>query len=179
VTPTKRLRLYLDHTEPSVVFRFIRPDGSRDQILGLRLVTFANLFRQLLPVAASADYGITQCIVDTGSYLSVIPQRIWQLFRPGVVTPLAFDPSTSALQRRLTVGGGTFPFELGEATLRLEDQRQRYMMVTAVVQLLLDGGSFPLPMTIGLRGGVIDGRTLTAQPDPVAPFGQGWHLEEP
>lgn len=179
MTPTKRLRLYLDYTEPSVAFRFIRPDGSRYHIPGLRLITFVNFFHQLLPVRQSAKLGIEKCIIDTGSYLSVIPQAIWQFFRPGVVTPLAFDPSTSALQRRLTVGGDTFSFELGEITLRLEDPRQRYLTVTAAVQLLQDGGSFPLPMTIGLRGGVIDGRTLTAKPDPAAPFGRGWHLDEP
>jgi len=30
-----------------------------------------------------------------------------------------------------------------------------------------------------IRGGFLDGRRLLAEPDPIAPFGQKWTLEEP
>jgi hypothetical protein len=34
-------------------------------------------------------------------------------------------------------------------------------------------------MVLGLRGRAIDGRVLRGAPDPAAPFGQDWFLEDP
>ena len=36
-----------------------------------------------------------------------------------------------------------------------------------------------MPMTIGLRGGAIDGRVIRSELDPGASFGQAWWLEDP
>ena len=52
------------------------------------------------------------------------------------------------------------------------------MDVRVVAQLTRDNGALTIPMTLGLRGGVIDGRRLRADPDPIVPFGQSWWLED-
>lgn len=81
-------------------------------------------------------------------------------------------------QRSVTLGGGTFPYELGEVRLRLLDLAGGTMDVTVVAQLTRDGGKFMAPMILGLRGGAIDGRILRSQPDSSAPYGQAWLLED-
>jgi hypothetical protein len=117
--------------------------------------------------------------VDTGSPLSVIPQYIWSQFRAGAVTPLAFDPAMTPIQRRTIIAGGRYPFELGELDVELFDYDRHTMVVRIVAQFTRDGGTLVTPMILGLRGGAIDGRILHAEPDPAAPFGQAWFLEDP
>jgi hypothetical protein len=79
----------------------------------------------------------------------------------------------------LTVSGGNYPYELGELTVPLRDLNGRTMDVRIVAQLTHDGGTLVMPMTLGLRGGAIDGRALRAEPDSGATFGQAWWLEDP
>ena len=52
------------------------------------------------------------------------------------------------------------------------------MSLRIVAQLTRDGGALTIPMTLGLRGGVTDGHVLRAEPDPAAPFGHSWFLED-
>ena len=94
------------------------------------------------------------------------------------MTPLAFPTGTPPGETRLVVAGGMYSYTLGEIVLRLEDSRRQRLDVAVVAELTRDGGALRIRLTIGLRGGVIDGRTLTAVPDPLAPFGQAWALEE-
>jgi hypothetical protein len=179
MAPPKPLRLYLDYGSPPHVLRFIRPGGAAGAIPGLRLITYANFLRSLIPSREAADYAICECVIDTGSFLSVVPQRIWRHFLPGLVTPLPFDPSTPHGLRFLTIAGGTHPFDLGEITLRLEDRSGEALNVTLVAKFTRDGGALRIPLTLGLRGGVLDGRVLRAEPDPTAPHGQAWSLADP
>jgi hypothetical protein len=51
--------------------------------------------------------------------------------------------------------------------------------VTVVARLTHDGGTLTIPLSLGLRGGVIDGRILIGEPDLSAPFGQVWWLQDP
>ncbi len=157
-----------------------RPDGSRHLIPALRLWVYVDLMTQVQPGsdpalgAASPD-----CIIDTGSHLSIIPEYVWGQFKPGVVTPLPFDPAMPQPRRFVTVSGGRFPYVLGELTLPLRDLDRRTLDVRIVAQLTQDNGTLTMPMTLGLRGGAIDGRILRSEPDPAASFGQAWWLEDP
>ena len=81
--------------------------------------------------------------------------------------------------RFVSVGNGNFPYELGELAVRLIDHNQRRMDLRIVAQFTRDGGALAIPMTLGLRGGAIDARVLRSEPDPAAPFGQVWWLEDP
>jgi hypothetical protein len=74
---------------------------------------------------------------------------------------------------------GDTPYGLGELTIRLTDLDHRTMDVRLVAQLTRDNGALTVPMALGLRGGAIDGRVLRSAPDPGAPFGQDWFLEDP
>ncbi len=173
-----RVRLYLVADPP--VFRFIRPGGVPDSIPALRLRAQVNLvpyIRSRGPAALQA--ALPECIVDTGCYLAVIPEYIWSHFHPNAVTPLPFDPAMPAYHRFVSLGGGNYPYELGELTVRLWDQSRRTMDLRVVAQFTRDNGTLTLPMVLGLRGGALDGRILRGVPDPAAPFGQDWSLEDP
>lgn len=175
----KSLKLYLKPSDPPPVVWFRRPDGSLDSLTGLRLIAAANLMPVLVRGLGSGKYAITDCIVDTGAYFSIIAERLWRRFVPGFVTPLPFDARTPPLLRHVTIGGGTFPYELGELTIRLEDRDRNHLSVTFIAKLAHDRGRLSVPFTLGLRGGVLDGRTLRATPDPAAAHGQAWELADP
>jgi hypothetical protein len=174
-----RLRLYLDQAGGHLAHRFLRPDGSSDVIPCLRLITYANLLRQVLRTPKAASIAVSRCVIDTGAYIGVVPEAVWCCLRPGVVTPLPFEPATPPQLRTITIAGGSYPFDLGEITLRLEDRAGGKLDVRLVAKFTRDGGALAIPLTLGLRGGVLDGRTLRAAPDPAAPFGQAWVLEDP
>ncbi|AMV24354.1 hypothetical protein VT84_08155 [Gemmata sp. SH-PL17] len=175
-----RVRLYLMPAANNTVFRFVRPGGQRDSIPALRLRALVSLIAHVRPGGpASARAGLPECIVDTGSHLTVIPEYIWRHFYPGAVTPLPFDSAMSHVQRSVSLGGGTFPYELGELAVQLTDYSHRTMDLRVVAQLTHDNGVLTIPMVLGLSGGVTDGRVLRAEPDPSAPFGQAWSLEDP
>lgn len=174
-----RVQLYLKHAHPAHVYRFLRPGGGLGTIPGLRLVVYVRLVGLVHSGRLGERIVFPDCVIDTGAYLSIVPQVIWQQFLPGVVTPLPFHPSTPAHLRTLTIGGGTFPFDLGEMTIPLHDPSGGQMNLVVVAKFTRDGGRLPIPLTLGLGGGVIDGRVLRAYPDPAAPFGQAWALEDP
>lgn len=174
-----RIRLYLRPLSGSSAFQFVRPGGTPDAIPALRLFTYVDLRtavrlgRSLAAKAAHPD-----CVIDTGAHLSVIPEYVWSFFRPGIVTPLPFDPAMPQRHRSFFIGGGRYPYDLGELTLQLRDLDRRTMDVR-IAQLTRDGGTLTIPMILGLRGGAIDGRIFRSAPDPAAAFGQDWFLEDP
>ena len=171
--------LYLRRADPPHVIWFRMPDGSRDSLPALRLVAFVNLMHDLLTGRTAARYAITAAVIDTGALFSVVGEDLWRQFRPGVVTPLPFDPLTPPHLRSITIAGGTFPYDLGELTLRLEDKNGTALAATVVAKLLRDGGRMPVPLTLGLRGGFFEGRTVHAEPDTAAAFGERWTIEGP
>jgi hypothetical protein len=175
-----RVRLYLRPTQKPHNYIFFRPDGSTGSIEGLRLRAFVRFLGR---VDISTDDGkaaaFPECVVDTGSYLTITPEQIWRHFLPSVVTPLPFHPSMPALHRSITIAGGTYPYELGELVIPLRDQAGGAMNVTVVAKLTRDRGALPIPLTLGLRGGVLDGRKLHADPSPTTQHGQTWVLEDP
>jgi hypothetical protein len=171
--------LSLEHSNLSHVFRFRRPNGRTDTIPALRLSVIVDMSPHVIPGLNAGKAAFPECVIDTGSHLSVLPESVWGQFKPGVVTPLPFDPAMPASLRLVAIGGGAFTYDLGEVRLRLRDLFGGVMDVTVVAQLTRDAGALKAPMILGLRGGVIDGRVLRAEPDPTAPFGQGWHLDGP
>lgn len=174
-----RVRLYLEPAKNNPVFRFLRPGGVRDSISALRLRVRVRLTPHIRTRGRDAlQAGLPECIIDTGSHLAVIPEYIWTHFNPRAVTPLPFDSAMTA-PRFLSLGGGNFPYDLGELTIQLFDHDRRAMDVRIVAQFTRDGGALTIPMVIGLRGGAIDGRVLRGAPDPSANFGQDWFLEDP
>jgi hypothetical protein len=174
-----RVRLYLRPAKGSPVFRFTRPGGVRDAIPALWVFAYVDLIEHVRPGRDACTAAFPDCIIDIGSHLSVIPERIWGQFQPGVVTPLPFDQAMPPNQRVFSFGGGTWPYELGELTIHIRDLVGGSMTVKLVAQLSRDGGRLMVPMVLGLRGGVIDGRILRSEPDPAAHFGEAWFLEDP
>jgi hypothetical protein len=51
-------------------------------------------------------------------------------------------------------------------------------LVTIVAKLLQDGGRLAVPLTLGLRGGFLDGRKVRAEPERSAAFGQEWFVAD-
>jgi len=133
----------------------------------------------LKPSLAAGTYGITTAIIDTGAHLSIVAEDLWRRFIPGFVTPLPFDALTPPVLRALTIAGGTFPYTLGELTIQLEDYDHTILPITIVAKLTQDGGRLAVPLTLGLRGGFLEGRTLSAAPDATEPFAQAWVLQDP
>jgi hypothetical protein len=175
-----RVRLYLWEADPRHEYRFIRPDGSLGVIEGLRLRAFVRFLGRVdIRTKDGWDAAFPDCIVDTGALLTIIPERIWRHFLPGVVTRLPFHPSMPQQHRRLTIAGGTFPYELGELAIPLMDQEGGALDVTVVAKFTQDGGRLNVPLTLGLRGGFLDGGTLSAGPDATAAHGQSWTLTNP
>lgn len=174
-----RVRFTLEHSNPRHVFRFRRPNGRREALPALRLCVIVDMTPHVIPGLNACKAAFPDCVVDTGSHLSVIPEVVWGQFKPGVVTPLPFDPAMPASLRLVAIGGSAFTYDLGELPLRLRDLAGGIMDVRIVAQLTRDAGGLNAPMILGLRGGVIDGRVLKAEPDPSAPFGQAWVLEDP
>lgn len=179
VTSVPSIRLYLDHSDVGHVYRYRRSDGSVAQVPGLRLKVYANLSGLVRPGPSATQAAFLDCILDTGSYLTILPERIWSRFRPGAVKMLPFDPAMPQNLRVIVLPGGIFPYQLAEMSVRLQDLNGDVSGVTIVAQLTHDRGRLAIPMVIGLSGGVLDARILTSKPDAVAPHGQAWSLEEP
>jgi hypothetical protein len=171
--------LYLDQFDPAHVFRFRRSDGTPDQIPGLRLRVYVNLSALVRPGQTATHAAYPKCVLDTGAYLTIIPERIWGQFNPGAVTHLPFDPAMPKRLRTIDLPGGSFPYKLAEVAIRVQDRVGAALNLVAVAQLTDDGGRLTIPMVLGLRGGVIDGRILRGEPDAAAQVGQSWLLEEP
>src|SRR5262245_54011011 len=121
--PVARVKLYLHPSDPQHRYLFIRPDGSVEAIEGLRLVAFVRFLGQVdISTQAGQEAAFPDCVVDTGAHLTIIPQRIWRHFLPGVVTRLPFHPTMPLHHRALSIAGGTFPYELCELVIPLRDQ---------------------------------------------------------
>jgi hypothetical protein len=175
------VRFYLTPPDQNPhTYTFFRPDGSVGMVEGLRLKSFVRFLGRVdTSTKAGKKAAFPECVVDTGSFLTIIPEKIWRYFLPGVVARLPFHPSFPAHHRILTIAGGTFPYELGELTIPLRDQSGGALDVTAVAKLTHDRGSLNIPLMLGLRGGVLDGRRFHADPDPTATHGQLWALTDP
>ncbi|MDB5305899.1 MAG: hypothetical protein JWO38_101 [Gemmataceae bacterium] len=173
-----RVQLHLKPTDPPHEYRVRRPGGPMAAIPGLRLGVYVRLVGQVNPGRDAARVAFPDCVFDTGSFLSIVPFRIRRHLRPGVVTFLPFDQSIPPPLRVVTIAGGTFPYDLGEITLSLHDPFGGQLDATVVAKFTRDGGALTVPLTLGLRGGAIDGRILRAEADPTAPFGQAWVLED-
>jgi hypothetical protein len=173
-----RVRLYLDQPNPPVTCRFLRPGGP-DTLDGLRLFTYLDLCPLMPDPANRVAVGLQKAVIDTGSHLSIFPEKVWRCFDRRLVTWLPFDPATPPGIRLLTIAGGTFPYELGEITAVLRDKDRNALPLTFVAKFGRDGGRLSIPTTIGLRGGVLDGRRVNGEPVPADPFGQVWRLEDP
>lgn len=176
-----RVRLYLDYLASTgpVVYRFTRPDGSPAAVDGPRLYTFLDLGRLIPDPNDRRRLGLQKAVIDTGSHLSIFREDLWRKFGPGQVTWLPFDPVTPPGMRLLTIAGGTFPYDLGELSAVLRDKDGNALPLTFVAKFVRDGGRLAIPATVGLRGGVLDGRRVNGEPDPADPFGQAWRLEDP
>ncbi len=176
-----RVRLYLRPPRVGAhTYQFLRPGGSTSSIEGLRLQAYARFLGKVdVRTQDGREAAFPECVVDTGAFLTVIPEKIWRYFLPGVVTPLLFHPSFPAHLRVLTIAGGTFPYELGELVIPLRDQSGGAINVTVVAKLTRDGGSLNLPLSLGLRGGFLEGRHFHADPDATASHGQTWTLQDP
>jgi hypothetical protein len=172
------LKLYLRPLDPPQTIWLRRPDGTRGSLAALRLVSFANLMRHVRPARDAGSYALPTAVIDTGAHYSVIAERLWRHFRPGFVTPLPFDAQTPPALRTLTIAGGTYPYTLGELTFDLQDLDLCTLNVTIIAKLVQDAGRLAIPLTLGLRGGFLDGRKLHAKPDPSASFGQAWGIED-
>ena len=147
-------------------------------IEGLRLTAFVRFLGMVdIRTKEGKEAAFPYCVVDTGSFLTIIPQSIWWYFLPGVVAPLPFHPSMPIPQRSLTIAGGTYPYELGELTIPLRDQHGGVLDVTVVAKLTRDNGTLNIPLTLGLRGGFLEEHTLRAEPDATIPHGQFWAME--
>ncbi|MBA4066865.1 MAG: hypothetical protein C0501_24790 [Isosphaera sp.] len=174
-----RVQLYLQPAKGFPTFDFLRPGGRPDSIPALRLQVFVDLSVRIRPGQPDTKAAYPECVLDTAAHLTTLPEYIWGQFLPGVVTPLPFDPAMPRSRRRVAMVGGSWHYDLGELTITLRDQAGGAMDVTVVAQLTRDGGRLTIPMVLGLRGGVLDGRVLRAEPDPAAPHGQRWTLEDP
>lgn len=174
-----RVQLYLRPAKGDPVFLFRRPGDRPDSIPALRLLAYADLSASVRPGPNAADAAYPECVLDTAALLTTLPEYIWGQFLPGVVTPLPFDPAMPLHHRRISMGGGNWPYDLGELPIRLRDLAGGTMDVAVITQLTRDGGRLTIPMVLGLCGGVLDNRVLRAEPDPAAPHGQAWTLEDP
>lgn len=165
-----RVRLYLDQADPPHEYLFLRPDGSVGTIVGLRLWAYVRFLGRVdTRTADGRKAAFPDCIVDTGALLSVVPERIWRHFLPGVVTRLPFHPSMPQQYRRLIIAGGTFPYEIGELDIPLVDQEGGSLTVKVVAKFTQDGGALNIPLTLGLRGGFLEGGTLSVGPNASTP----------
>jgi hypothetical protein len=175
-----RVKLYLRPAKPAHSYIFVRPDGSVDTLEGLRLRAYVRFMGRVdIRTREGRDAAFPDCIVDTGAFLTVIPERIWRYFLPGVVTRLPFHPTMPLPYRKLTIAGGTFPFELGELVIPLVDQEGGSLDATVVAKLTRDGGNLNVPLTLRLRGGFLDAGTPNVGPDAAASHGQSWILASP
>ncbi len=104
------IRLYLDHSDSGHVFRFRRPNGTSAEILGLRLKVYVDLSALIRPGSSSTHAAFPDCVLDTGAYLTIIPERVWSQFRHRAITPLAFDPTMPQSLRSINLPGGAFPY---------------------------------------------------------------------
>jgi hypothetical protein len=77
----------------------------------------------------------------------------------------------------LIIAGVSVPYELAELSIRLRDKRGQSLDIRIVAKFTRDNGKLPIPLTLGLRGGFLEGRKLHAGPDATRPFGQTWELE--
>src|SRR6185312_16386751 len=114
-----QVRFTLEQPSRLHEFRFLQPNGILESISALRLSVIVDLSQSVMPGVASSWAAYPDCIFDTGSHLTTIPERLHRHLKPGVVTPLPFDPSMPANLRFMILAGGSYPYELGRITIRL------------------------------------------------------------
>ncbi len=88
-----RVRLYLGTAKPLHDYVFSRPDGSVGTVEGLRLRAYVR-FQDLVDTTSEEgrDAAYPECVVDTGSFLTIVPEKIWQYFLPGRRHPAPVPP---------------------------------------------------------------------------------------
>ena len=172
------MELYLEPADPPHTYTFVRPNSSVDALPGLRLAAFADL-RQHITNTIHRPHAIQKCVVDTGAFLSIIPSRVAQYLDTATITWLPFHSSFPVGLQVLVIAGGSVPYELGELSARLRDKRGNVIDIRFVAKFTRDGGTLNIPLTLGLRGGFPEGRTLSATPDATEPFGAIWTLANP
>lgn len=142
-----RVRLYLSppYQQPHT-YMFFRPDGTVGAIEGLRVKALVRFLGRVdTRTQDGREAAFPECVVDTGSFLTIVPERIWSYFLPRVVTRLPFHPSMPPRHRSVTIAGSTFPYELGELVIPLRDPVGGALDVTVVAKLTQDGGRLNIP----------------------------------
>jgi hypothetical protein len=104
--------------------------------------------------------------VDTGAYLTTVPQAYWDL--PPDQTPLPIEwlrpvPGRPAMPRLMMLGG-SYEFRLGRVRMTAVDLRTKKTISSPVIAKFL---LTPAPLTaivVGLHHGLLDGRRLVVEP---------------
>ncbi|MDB5309356.1 MAG: hypothetical protein JWO38_3558 [Gemmataceae bacterium] len=122
----------------------------------------------VIPRDAAADYRPSHLddpwcplvILDTGSPLTLFPYPVWQPFE-AAITWLEQPPRPDGQPRRVTILGGSWVYRLGRVRAGLIDEEGRWLpAVWANAWFLEDAPASPRQAVLGLRTGVLDGRSL-------------------
>lgn len=121
-----------------------------------------NLSRWKCPVLiGSGDRAaLRQGLVDTGSSLSVIPERTWSHpeFPREQVRWLNGPPEGLP---PLLILGGTYRYRLGVVSLQpAQDDLKSFLSPTDTIAQFTDDGGRLTNIVLGLRHGILDGRRL-------------------
>jgi hypothetical protein len=105
--------------------------------------------------------------IDTGSYLTTIPQFAWDL--PAVRSQIEWlQPPAGQLLPLLVAGGSRYRYRLGRIMMTAIDLLTKRQMSSPVIAKFTEDqlSSHPLErILIGLRHGLLDGRRLVLEPD--------------
>jgi hypothetical protein len=116
-----------------------------------------------------------ECWIDTGAYLTVIPEKTWRLVEQQVIW--LQSPDGQNLPGWLTtarIAGGPFPCRPGLLQIQVTDDDNRSLPPGYVVALVVeDGGRMTMPILLGLEGRVFTGRRLELLYDEMG----GWLIQ--
>lgn len=100
--------------------------------------------------------------LDTGSPLTVFPEKDWRRFEAAV----AWRDAPTDSPPKLKVAGGEFPFRFGRVTLDLmsADLREEIAGLEVDAMFPFDGGQLSITL-LSLWGGVLAARRLVVEPD--------------
>jgi hypothetical protein len=105
---------------------------------------------------------LREAVVDTGSPMTVFPQKEWQLFQPEIswLTALG-DPAVPTWSKQFSgVAGGTIPCRLGALAVEFFDQLGGRLGPTPIVAMFAHDNGLMRDILAGLGGGSFTKRRL-------------------
>jgi hypothetical protein len=146
-----------------------KPENPQEAVDGAGGRTFLHYVRLTVTIflGARRSKPAHDAWIDTGSYLTTVPQFAWDV--PAVRSQIEWlQPPAGQPVPLLLAGSGRYRYRLGRIVMTAIDFSTKQQMSSPVIAKFTEDRFTPRPLErilIGLRHGLLDGRRLVLEPD--------------